>query len=112
MIGYARDVRGSDVIACEDTRRTRILLSRFDIPRPKHVLSYRQQTEHQAGERIMRFLKDGKTVALCSDGGYPGVSDPGYRLISLAIERGVEFDVIPGPSAVTIALLRSGLPSS
>lgn len=105
-------LRAADIIACEDTRRTRILLSHYDIPRPPHMVSYREQTEHSAGERLAQQLVEGKTVALCSDGGCPGISDPGYRIIRLAVERGIEFVVIPGASAVPTALLASGLPSS
>lgn len=105
-------LRGADVIACEDTRRTRILLSHFGIPRPRFVVSYRQQTEQKAGKRLISFLEEGKTVALCTNGGYPGISDPGYRLICLAVEHGIDFQVVPGASAVAVALLASGLPSS
>ena len=60
----------------------------------------------------MRLVEEGRRVVLCSDGGYPGISDPGYRLVSLAAERGIEYQVIPGASAVDVALLMSGLPTS
>ena len=113
MTRRAVDVlRGADVIACEDTRRTRILLDRFEIPAPGSFLSYREHNEERAGEHLMNLLAGGKTVALCTDGGYPGISDPGYRLLRLAVERGVEFHVIPGASAVPVALLSSGLSTS
>ena len=105
-------LREVDVIACEDTRRTRILLNRFEIPMPLLMVSYREQTERKAGRRLIQLLEAGKTVALCTDAGYPGISDPGYRLICDAIERGIQLQVIPGASAVPVALLVSGLPSS
>ena len=105
-------LRESDVIACEDTRRTRILMDHFGITRPAVMISYREQTEHKAGERLIELLREGKTVSLCSDGGYPGISDPGYRLVRMAAEQGVEFCVLPGASAVTLALVSSGLPTS
>lgn len=105
-------LREADIIACEDTRRTKILLNHYQIPGGKHLVSYREQNEIYAGERIVQQLAAGKTVALCSDGGYPGVSDPGYRLIKLTIEHNLELTVIPGASAVPMALLLSGLPSS
>ncbi len=105
-------LRDADVIACEDTRRTRILLQRYDVPGGKMIVSYREQNERNASEGLVRLMEDGKDVALCSDGGYPGISDPGFRLIQLAIERDVPMTVIPGPSAVPCALLLSGLPSS
>lgn len=105
-------LKDAEVIACEDTRRTRILLSHYGIPRPSFFISYRQGAEQKTGEYLMRFLEEGRKVALCSDGGYPGISDPGYRLISMATERGVELQVIPGASAVDVALLISGLSTS
>ena len=107
-----RVLREADVLACEDTRRTRILLSHYNIPVPPVLVSYREHTEEQAGERLMGWLTQDKKVALCTDGGYPGISDPGYRIIRLALERGAAFEVIPGASAVPVALLLSGLPTS
>lgn len=105
-------LRAADVIACEDTRRTRVLLDHFGLQRPADFISYRQGNEERTGERLLEWLRQGRTVALCSDGGYPGISDPGYRLIVLAAEHGVAIDVVPGASAVPLALLHSGLPSS
>ncbi|MBO4286614.1 MAG: 16S rRNA (cytidine(1402)-2'-O)-methyltransferase [Kiritimatiellae bacterium] len=103
--------KSADLIACEDTRRTWALLSAFDIPRPQ-MLSYRQGNEEQAGETILAALASGRTVCLCSDGGYPAVSDPGYRLIRRCAKEGVPFSVLPGASAVLSALLSSGLSTS
>lgn len=105
-------LREADVIACEDTRRTRILLGRYEIPMPHTMISYREQTEQNAGRRLIGLLEEGKTVALCGDAGYPGISDPGYRLICDVIDQGIPFEVIPGASAVSVALIASGLPSS
>lgn len=108
----ARDVLTSaDLIACEDTRRTWALLSAFHIARPQMV-SYREGTEDSAGHQILKALRLGKDVALCSDGGYPGISDPGYRIITRCVEENLPYDVIPGASAVNLALLYSGLPTS
>jgi len=105
-------LRTADAVACEDTRRTWALLAHFGIQRPPHMISYREGIEERAGEQIGRWLADGKTVALCSDGGYPGISDPGYRLVRLAVDRGYAVNVIPGASAVEVALVASGLPTS
>ncbi len=102
----------ADVIACEDTRRTRILLAHFGLKVPHIFMSYREGNEEHTGERILDLLAQGKNVALCTDSGFPGVSDPGYRLSALAAEKGVEFTVLPGASAVHVALLLSGLPTS
>jgi 16S rRNA (cytidine1402-2'-O)-methyltransferase len=101
----------AEIIACEDTRRTWALLSAHQIARPRMV-SYREGREASAGAQILDALRAGRTVALCSDGGYPGISDPGYRLIRLAIEAGLPFDVLPGACAIDLALLYSGLPTS
>ena len=104
-------LKNADLIACEDTRRTWALLSAFEIPRPE-MLSYRQGNEERVGARIIQAVQSGRTVALCSDGGYPGISDPGYRLIRRAAQEKIAFDVIPGASAVSLALLSSGLSTS
>jgi 16S rRNA (cytidine1402-2'-O)-methyltransferase len=100
-----------DVLACEDTRRTRILLDRYEIKAPSKIISHREQNEKISGPGIIKLLEEGKTVGLVSDAGYPGLSDPGYRLISEAIERGIRVEVIPGAGAIEVALLSSGLPS-
>ncbi len=104
-------LKTADVLACEDTRRTWQLLTAHNIPRPE-MISYRQGNEDRAGEQIIRHLEAGRTVALCSDGGYPGISDPGYRLIRLMAQRNLPYTVLPGASAVDLALLYSGLPTS
>ncbi|NLL84158.1 MAG: 16S rRNA (cytidine(1402)-2'-O)-methyltransferase [Lentisphaerae bacterium] len=100
-----------EVIACEDTRRTWGLLSACGIPRPE-MISYRQGNEERAGERIIAALKSGRSVVLCSDGGYPGISDPGYRLVREVIAAGLPLQVLPGASAVDVALVASGLPTA
>ena len=104
-------LKSSALIACEDTRRTWALLTHFGIPRPEMV-SYRQGNEERLTERIIAAVESGTEVSLCSDGGYPGVSDPGYRLIRACAQRGVAYEIVPGPSAVTVALLMSGLSTS
>ncbi len=103
--------RAASLIACEDTRRTWQLLSHFGIPRPEMV-SYRQGNEERVAETIVAAVNSGREVALASDGGYPGISDPGYRLIRRCAKEGVPYDVIPGASAVNVALLMSGLSTS
>lgn len=103
--------KGAEIIACEDTRRTWQLLTHFGIPRPEMV-SYRQGNEERITATIIAAVKAGKQVVLCSDGGYPGISDPGYRLIRTCASEGVEYEVIPGASAVNVALLMSGLSTS
>ena len=105
-------LRGAAAIACEDTRRTWQLLTHFEIPRPAEMFSYRQGNEERVTEKVLSLLAEGKDVALCSDGGYPGISDPGYRLIRTCAQAGVPYEVIPGASAVNVALLMSGLSTS
>ncbi len=103
--------KSAALIACEDTRRTWQLLTHFGIPRPQMV-SYRQGNEERLTETIVAAIEGGKEVVLCSDGGYPGISDPGYRLIRACAQKNVPYDVIPGASAVNVALLTSGLSTS
>ena len=98
-----------DVLACEDTRRTRKIFVRYAVPSPKIILSYHEHNAEESGSRILNFLNLGYTVALCSDAGYPGISDPGYKIVSASLEAGFEIDVIPGPSVVSTALVASGL---
>ncbi|MBO7207037.1 MAG: 16S rRNA (cytidine(1402)-2'-O)-methyltransferase [Kiritimatiellae bacterium] len=101
----------AELIACEDTRRTWQLLTHFGIPRPE-MISYRQGNEERITERIIAAVEAGREVALCSDGGYPGISDPGYRLVRACAQKSVPYEVIPGASAVNVALLMSGLSTS
>jgi 16S rRNA (cytidine1402-2'-O)-methyltransferase len=100
------------VLACEDTRHTRILFEKHGIPSPRTIISYREQNEAQAGARIIGFLKGGQSVGIASDAGYPGISDAGYRIISQAVAEGIPVEVIPGAGAIEPALLSSGLPTS
>ncbi|MCA1438784.1 16S rRNA (cytidine(1402)-2'-O)-methyltransferase [Ensifer sp. IC4062] len=100
---------GADVLACEDTRVTRVLLDRYGIV--NRPLSYHEHNADETGPRLLAALGEGKSVALVSDAGTPLVSDPGYRLAQLAIEAGHRVVPIPGPSAPLAALVGSGLPS-
>jgi len=100
---------GADVLACEDTRVTRILLDRYAIR--QRPVPYHEHNADEAGPRLIAALGEGRSVALVSDAGTPLVSDPGYRLVERAIEAGVRVVPIPGPSAVLAALTASGLPS-
>jgi 16S rRNA (cytidine1402-2'-O)-methyltransferase len=101
-----------DALACEDTRYTRAIFERYRIPSPKTIFSYHEYNEERAGQRILALLQSGASVALCTDGGYPGISDPGYRIVSASVEAGFRVEVLPGAGAVATALLASGLPTS
>jgi len=98
-----------DLVACEDTRHTGILLSHYKIDTPK--LSYHSYSGQAKVDKIMAYLEGGKDVALVSDAGTPGISDPGYVLVRAALEAGVQIIPLPGPSAVITALCASGLPT-
>ena len=101
-----------EALACEDTRMTRRIFERHAVKSPRTIFSYHEHNEPAAGQRILGLLEAGQSVALTTDGGYPGISDPGYRIIAECRNRGYNVEVIPGPSAVTIALVASGLPTS
>lgn len=105
-------LKGAGVVACEDTRRTWALLSHFGIPRPPEMISYREGNEERAGARILELLRGGADVALCTDGGYPGISDPGFRLVRDVVAQGLPMCALPGACAVNLALVMSGLPTS
>ena len=102
-------LRQVDVIACEDTRKTGRLLQRFEIEKPK--IAFHEHNEHQATARVMSMIEQGQSVALVSNAGTPGISDPGFTLVRRAIEEGIPVVMIPGPSALVMALVLSGLPS-
>jgi len=104
-----RILKEVDLIAAEDTRRTGLLLKHFGIQVP--LTSYFEGNELKKREFILAKLKEGKRIALVSDAGTPGISDPGFRLIQLAIENQLPIVPIPGPSAVITALSVSGLPT-
>jgi 16S rRNA (cytidine1402-2'-O)-methyltransferase len=96
-------------IACEDTRQTVKILNRFGIKKP--LLSYFHPREGQRIPEILRRLAEGQDVALVSDAGTPGISDPGFPLIREALKAGVAVVPVPGPAAVTAALSAAGLPT-
>jgi len=98
-----------NLIAAEDTRRTRILLNAHGIK--SDLTSYHDYNKERQGEKLLRVLLSGKSVALVSDAGTPGVSDPGYYVINLAIRHNIPIIPIPGVSAMITALSASGLPS-
>lgn len=97
----------ADRIACEDTRVTAKLLNRYEIKKP--LLSYREHNEQEASTFILDKVEAGETIALVTDAGMPGISDPGETIVKKAVERGVDVVVLPGPSALINALVASGL---
>jgi 16S rRNA (cytidine1402-2'-O)-methyltransferase len=101
------ELREADLVLCEDTRRTRILLDRHGIE--ARLASYHRLNEAARASGVLRRLEAGERVALVSDAGLPGVNDPGARLIRAAIDAGLPVHVLPGPSAVETALVASGL---
>ena len=104
-----RILREVDLVACEDTRRTRGLLTHFGIRAP--LTSYFEHNKLAKGEMLLKALQDGKSVALVTDAGTPGISDPGFMLVRAAREAGVRVVPVPGPSAVVAALSASGVPA-
>jgi 16S rRNA (cytidine1402-2'-O)-methyltransferase len=97
-----------DTVACEDTRRTGLLLSRLGIRKP--LVSLHEHNERQRLPRLLADLEAGKTIALVSDAGTPLLSDPGYLLVRAAAAAGIDVDPLPGASAVLVALVASALP--
>jgi 16S rRNA (cytidine1402-2'-O)-methyltransferase len=102
---------GADVIFCEDTRHTRKLLAAASIPAPR-LLAMHQHNEAAASEEAVRLASGGALVAVVSDAGMPGISDPGERVVRAAHEAGIAVEVVPGPSALLAALVASGLPGA
>jgi 16S rRNA (cytidine1402-2'-O)-methyltransferase len=104
-----RVLKEVDVIACEDTRQTQKLLNHYAIATP--TTSYHEHNEAAKSEELVKRMQEGASVALVSDAGMPGISDPGYRLIALAIRHGLPVVPVPGASAILAALVASGLPT-
>jgi 16S rRNA (cytidine1402-2'-O)-methyltransferase len=101
-------LRDADIVVSEDTRKTGIMLKHFEISKPQ--ISFYEQNEKKQLPRIIGLLREGKNVALVSNAGTPGVSDPGYTLVRAALDEGIEVTAIPGPTALVMALILSGLP--
>lgn len=100
---------GVDLIAAEDTRKTKILLEHYNIQ--KELISYFQFNEAKRTPELIEALKSGRSIAIVSDAGTPGISDPAYRLVRAAIDNGINIIPIPGASALLAALVVSGLPT-
>jgi 16S rRNA (cytidine1402-2'-O)-methyltransferase len=102
-------LREVDLIASEDTRKTSILLSHYDIHKPQK--SYHAFNEKKVVPKLIELLLAGQSIAVVTSAGTPGISDPGYSLVQAAIENEIPITAIPGPSAVVMALILSGLPA-
>ncbi len=102
-------LRAVDLIAAEDTRKTGLLLKHFDIHKPQ--IAFFEHNEDRAGPRIMEALHAGQSVALVTNAGTPGISDPGFTLVRDAIAAGIPVTMIPGPTALIMAVVLSGLPA-
>lgn len=102
-------LRQVDYVASEDTRHTGRLLQHFEISKPQ--IAFHEHNEARAGERILGLVAAGQNVAVVSDAGTPGIADPGYTLVRQAIDRGLPYTMIPGPSALIMAVVLSGLPA-
>jgi 16S rRNA (cytidine1402-2'-O)-methyltransferase len=101
-------LKEADIIACEDTRNTINLLRHFEIR--KKLVSYHEHNEIVRTSYLIGLMEEGKSIALVSDAGTPGISDPGYVIIKAAIEEGIPVDILPGANAIIPALLSSGFP--
>ena len=102
-------LRDADVVACEDTRRSRVLLDRYGVTAP--LVSYHEHNERERSGELVARMRAGETVALVSDAGMPLISDPGYVLVQACVAAGLAVEVLPGPSSAMAALVASGLPS-
>ncbi|HEY6691499.1 MAG TPA: 16S rRNA (cytidine(1402)-2'-O)-methyltransferase, partial [Solirubrobacteraceae bacterium] len=102
-------LRDADVVACEDTRRTRVLLERYGVQAT--LISYHEHNERERAAELVERMRGGTVVALVSDAGMPLVSDPGYVLVQGCVAAGLEVEVLPGPSAALAALVASALPA-
>jgi 16S rRNA (cytidine1402-2'-O)-methyltransferase len=102
-------LREVDLVASEDTRKTGLLLKHFEIKNPQ--VSFHEHNKERAGQKIMNLLSEGKTIALVSNAGTPGISDPGFTLVRRAIQDDIPVTMIPGATAFVMALVLSGLPS-
>jgi 16S rRNA (cytidine1402-2'-O)-methyltransferase len=101
-------LREADIVLAEDTRKTLILFKHYSIQ--THLESYHKFNEHKNTERIVERISEGKTIALVSDAGTPGISDPGFLLVRNCIEKGIEVECLPGATALIPAIINSGLP--
>lgn len=99
-----------DIIAAEDTRQTLKLLNHYNIKKP--LISYHEHNKRESGEKIIKEVLNGKNIALVTDAGTPGISDPGEALVNLAVENGIEIYLTPGPAAFVYGLVISGLSTS
>src|SRR6184192_4388535 len=102
-------LRDADIVACEDTRRTRVLLDRYGVA--ARLVSYHEHNEARQASELVERMRSGEVVALVSDSGMPLVSDPGYVLVRACVAAGLPVEVLPGPSAAITALVASALPS-
>jgi 16S rRNA (cytidine1402-2'-O)-methyltransferase len=102
-------LRDADVVACEDTRRTRVLLDRYGVK--ARLVSYHEHNEHERAAELVSRMREGAVVALVSDAGMPLVSDPGFVLVRACVAAGLAVEVLPGASAAVAALVASALPA-
>jgi len=102
-------LKGVDLIAAEDTRHSGILLKHYDIQKP--LVSYHEHNEAMRTAQLVERLTAGETIALITDAGLPGISDPGFRIIRECIRRDLPFEILPGASSILTALVGSGLPT-
>ena len=101
-------LRAADVVASEDTRKTGLLLKHLGIE--KRQIAFHEHNEERAGAQIIAMLREGRSVAVVTDGGTPGISDPGYTLVRRAVSEGLPVTMIPGAAAFVMAVVLSGLP--